>query len=250
VNAPTLDGESALHIASYQADVVKLLIQNGADVNAVNKKKETPLHDSAHGGHADVAKVLIQNGADVNAVDCEKSTALHAAIGDPMFFLSNYGADVATLLIKNGVDVNAVNKDKASALSCLVGKNGHIDIMNRLVLQLLCFGVEIDKFALRHDKWELLRPINDRVNLLRAGKRIGTSLMSNEERRFMWNLAFCFTIKYRGAAFKAYYAIRSFITYNGIFMGYGYGLGEDSRWNMEDEKYIYPSCSDEEEEEE
>ena len=52
--------------------------------------------------------------------------------------------------------------------------------------------------------------------------------MSDEERRFMWNLTFSFTITYRGAAFKAYYAIRSFITYNGIFMGPGYALGDAS----------------------
>ena len=55
--------------------------------------------------------------------------------------------------------------------------------------------------------------------------------MSEEERRFMWNLAFSFTIKHRGAAFKAYYAIRSFITLNGIFMGAGYGVGKESVWN-------------------
>ena len=47
----------------------------------------------------------------------------------------------------------------------------------------------------------------------------------------MWNLAFSLTIKHRVAAFKAYYSIRSFITYNGIFMGLGYGLGEDSLWD-------------------
>ena len=46
----------------------------------------------------------------------------------------------------------------------------------------------------------------------------------------MWNLAFSFTITYRVAAFKAYYAIRSFITYNGIFMGPGYDLGDSSVW--------------------
>jgi hypothetical protein len=57
-----------------------------------------------------------------------------------------------------------------------------------------------------------------------------TTLMSEEERRFMWNLAFSFTIKYRVAAFKAYYSIRSFITYNGIFMGPGYDLGDGSVW--------------------
>ena len=50
--------------------------------------------------------------------------------------------------------------------------------------------------------------------------------MSVEERRFMWNLAFSFTIAHRGAAFKAYYSIRSFITFHGIFMGRGYGVGD------------------------
>ena len=46
----------------------------------------------------------------------------------------------------------------------------------------------------------------------------------------MWNLAFYFTIKHREAAFKAYYAVRSFITFNGIFMGPGYDLGDGSLW--------------------
>ena len=57
-----------------------------------------------------------------------------------------------------------------------------------------------------------------------------TTLMSDEEKRFMWNLAFFFTITHRGVAFKAYYAIRSFITFHGIFMGPGYHLGDRSVW--------------------
>ena len=47
-----------------------LLIQNGADVNAVETANSLALHSS--NGHVDVAKVLIQNGADVNAVDENK----------------------------------------------------------------------------------------------------------------------------------------------------------------------------------
>ena len=62
-------------------DVVKVLIQNGADVNAVAVNKWTALHFAAENGHVDVAKVLIQNGADVNAVHKDKRTALHIAAG-------------------------------------------------------------------------------------------------------------------------------------------------------------------------
>ena len=39
----------------------------------------TALHEAALEGHVDVVKVLIQNGADVNAVDAVKKTALHIA---------------------------------------------------------------------------------------------------------------------------------------------------------------------------
>ena len=52
----------------------------------------------------------------------------------------------------------------------------------------------------------------------------------------MWNLAFSFTIQHRAAAFKAYYAIRSFITFHGIFMAPGYGIGEESIWKSEEEE--------------
>ena len=46
----------------------------------------------------------------------------------------------------------------------------------------------------------------------------------------MWNLAFSFTTQHPAAAFKAYYTIRSFITFHGMFMANGYDLGEVSVW--------------------
>ena len=98
-------------------------------------------------------------------------------------------------------------------------------------LKLLCFGAEIDNQALEDDTTTLLHPINDILSSLRAGNGMKTTLMSDEERRFMWNLAFFFTIKHGGAsAFKEYYAIRSFITWKGILMGPGYALGDGSVW--------------------
>ena len=49
-----------LHLAAHKGhvDVVKVLIQNGADVNTVTENKWTALHHSAKHGHVDVVKVL------------------------------------------------------------------------------------------------------------------------------------------------------------------------------------------------
>ena len=52
----------------------------------------------------------------------------------------------------------------------------------------------------------------------------------NEENKFKWNVAFCLTLKAKVPAFKVYYKVCSFITYHGIFMAPGYGLGKESIW--------------------
>ena len=45
--------------------------------------------------------------------------------------------------------------------------------------------------------------------------------------------------KLRGVAFKAYYAIRSFVTFHGIFMGPGYDVGKGSSvWNRITNVYL------------
>ena len=74
-------GETYLHIAAHLGDVdaTKILIEDNAEVNAVDDHEWTALHWAAEKGHVDVAKVLIQNGADVNAVDEEKHSALYFA---------------------------------------------------------------------------------------------------------------------------------------------------------------------------
>ena len=139
-------------------------------------------------------------------------------------------------LIQNGADVNAVDEDNWTPLF-------YADVV--LSLHLLCFGAAIDKKALQGDKTGLLGEMNNRMDLLRAGKRPETSLMANEERHFMWNLAFSLTIQHPAAAFKAYYTIRSFITFHGIFMAGGYDLDEESVW-----KRIIEVSSEEESSEE
>ena len=50
-------------------EIVELLIAKGADVNAKDNYKWTPLHMAANGGHKEIAELFIAKGADVNAKD-------------------------------------------------------------------------------------------------------------------------------------------------------------------------------------
>ena len=62
-----------------QFHVSKILLQNGADVNAKNNYHRTPLHLAVFHGHSKIAKLLLQNGALVNAKCKAGETPLHFA---------------------------------------------------------------------------------------------------------------------------------------------------------------------------
>jgi ankyrin repeat protein len=56
--------------ASYNgfAEVVEVLVEHGADVNAISTSEHNrPLHRAAEKGHVDVVEVLLQSGVDVEA---------------------------------------------------------------------------------------------------------------------------------------------------------------------------------------
>ena len=65
-------GVAPLHIASARArmDVMKFLIESGADVNITSHiLGETPLHWAARWKQPEAIRLLAKNGADVNAKD-------------------------------------------------------------------------------------------------------------------------------------------------------------------------------------
>ena len=78
--------KSVLIHASYNghADIVELLIEKGADVNARSKHSgRTPLIAAAYHGNVEALAVLLAHGADVNVQDKRhKYTALHHAINE------------------------------------------------------------------------------------------------------------------------------------------------------------------------
>lgn len=66
-------GRTALHHAvfmeSHQVLIIQKLIQYGADVNALDMEKRTPLHHAAESGKTRVIPILIQRGALTNLKD-------------------------------------------------------------------------------------------------------------------------------------------------------------------------------------
>ena len=61
-------------------DIVRMLIEKGADVNVQNKNGTTPLMFASFDGHTEVARMLIENGADVNIKSDNGKTALKYAM--------------------------------------------------------------------------------------------------------------------------------------------------------------------------
>eukprot|EP01064_Diplonema_japonicum_P025289 TRINITY_DN3646_c0_g2_i7.p1 TRINITY_DN3646_c0_g2~~TRINITY_DN3646_c0_g2_i7.p1 ORF type:complete len:269 (+),score=56.06 TRINITY_DN3646_c0_g2_i7:1943-2749(+) len=98
-----LDGETLLHrcLCDDDADVALLLIEHGADVNALTQHdRATLLHRIMLyrvDGAPKVAAILLSNGAEVDLRDSEGRTPLHYAQGPRM----------AKILLEAGADITA-----------------------------------------------------------------------------------------------------------------------------------------------
>lgn len=98
-------------------DTVKLLVDNGADINALTEELETPLMHSAGKGNYPVVEYLIKNGARLNEQDKDGHTALIiACISGRKSPNKDYYIKTAKILIESGANVNVCNDEGNNVL--------------------------------------------------------------------------------------------------------------------------------------
>lgn len=89
-----------LHLAAIRSneDIVQLLIDFGAKIDAVSEKQYTPLHCAAKYGNVKAIDLLIKAGADIEATTHKWFTPLHLGATQP---------DITRALIDHGANIHA-----------------------------------------------------------------------------------------------------------------------------------------------
>ena len=97
-------------ISNIYLEIIKVLLDNGADINVKNNEGKTVLHLASSSGRHEVVKVLLDNkGADIDAKDNQGRTALMVASVWNDF-------EIVTSLVDKGAEINAKDKDGKTAL--------------------------------------------------------------------------------------------------------------------------------------
>lgn len=129
VNAPQVDGATALHWAAEHDDLIMVntLLAAGADADAKNRVGATPMLAAATNGNAEILAALLAHGANPNGKV--------SATGDtPLMIAAKTGIVAAVkVLLDHGADVNASEDwGKTTPLMWAVAEN-HIEVTKLLI---------------------------------------------------------------------------------------------------------------------
>lgn len=128
VNARQPDGATALHWAAYRDDleIADLLIDAGADVTAANELGATPLWLAADNSSARMVERLLDAGADPNVTLPEGET--------PIMTASRTGSvEAVRLLLAHGADIDAAEASRDQTALMWAVAQGHHDVIAALL---------------------------------------------------------------------------------------------------------------------
>lgn len=140
VNLKTTEGKTALMAAvitpdennntskSTRFEILKLLLQNGADIDAHDKRLFTALHYAAEGNKLDVCSLLMKHGCNLYTINNENMSAFGIAISEAKQYFQ-----LAILFYINGFHLKEFN---ANMIKSLLFKNMFIQSasLDRMVL--------------------------------------------------------------------------------------------------------------------
>ena len=125
---------TALHLAAgmpktdYTMDIVRLLLKNGACINAQDNKGFTPLLKAVWMNNVEVAQYLLDAGADSTIPSLEHGTALHVAA-------QNGNVEITDILLNQGCDATGLDRNGYTPLMLASRKAGAEDICEKLLVK-------------------------------------------------------------------------------------------------------------------
>ena len=132
VKAQGRDDHTSLHVASSfgkasigNVDVVRVLLERGADVNARKNNNCTPLLEASVRGYVETSRVLLEHRADAAAQDVWNRTPLHLASQEGYL-------DMAQLLLQYNADVHALDEHGKTPFHH-ASERGHQGVMQLLL---------------------------------------------------------------------------------------------------------------------
>ena len=121
-------GFTVLHdvVGEHYFDMVKLLIESGADVNAQNEDGIAPLHLAAYG---ETVNILIKNGSKIDLESARGETPLYIAASE------QDGFGVIAALLDNGADPTHKNIDGVTPIDAarLRGEDDMVKLMKEYI---------------------------------------------------------------------------------------------------------------------